>query len=80
MTAGAGGTFLRRSALQAIGRLANILGEALRYLGSEGLVDLTPQRGALVGKFSAKDVEDMLASSRSTIHWRVGARRRFQRR
>lgn len=41
------------------------LREALRYLASEGLVDLTPQRGASVRKFSAKDVEDMLVLIRS---------------
>lgn len=41
------------------------LREALRYLASEGLVDLTPQRGASVRKFSAKDIEDMLVLIRS---------------
>jgi DNA-binding GntR family transcriptional regulator len=36
------------------------LREALKALASEGLVDLVPARGAVVHRFSPKDVEDML--------------------
>jgi DNA-binding GntR family transcriptional regulator len=36
------------------------LREALKFLASEGLVDLVPSRGAVVRKFSPKDVQDML--------------------
>jgi DNA-binding GntR family transcriptional regulator len=36
------------------------LREALKALASEGLVDLVPSRGAVVHRFSPKDVEDML--------------------
>jgi DNA-binding GntR family transcriptional regulator len=36
------------------------LREALKALASEGLVDLVPSRGAVVHRFSSKDVEDML--------------------
>lgn len=50
------------------GRLGEELGvsrtplrEALKYLASEGLLDLSPGRGALVRQFSAKDVQDTLA-------------------
>ncbi|WP_110692119.1 GntR family transcriptional regulator [Salinicola halophyticus] len=41
------------------------LREALRFLASEGLVDLTPQRGASVRQFSAKDIQDMLVLIRT---------------
>lgn len=41
------------------------LREALRFLASEGLVELTPNRGASVRRFSAKDVEDMLVVLRA---------------
>ncbi|MFC0337663.1 DNA-binding transcriptional regulator, GntR family [Kushneria avicenniae] len=41
------------------------LREALRFLASEGLVELVPQRGARVRQFSARDVEDMLVLIRS---------------
>ena len=41
------------------------LREALRYLASEGLVELTPQRGASVRRFSAKDIQDMLVLIRT---------------
>ncbi|MBD9597547.1 GntR family transcriptional regulator [Ensifer sp. ENS09] len=36
------------------------LREAIKYLASEGLVELVPSRGAVVKRFSAKDVQDML--------------------
>lgn len=36
------------------------LREAIKSLASEGLVDLVPTRGAVVKKFTAKDVKDML--------------------
>ena len=41
------------------------LREALRFLASEGLVELVPQRGARVRQFSARDIEDMLVLIRS---------------
>ncbi|MGH6861889.1 MAG: GntR family transcriptional regulator [Phyllobacterium sp.] len=41
------------------------LREALKFLASEGLVELVPSRGAVVKRFSAKDVEDMLLVIRS---------------
>lgn len=37
------------------------LREALKVLASEGLVELLPQRGALVKVFTRKDAQDMLA-------------------
>jgi DNA-binding GntR family transcriptional regulator len=36
------------------------LREALKYLASEGLLELAPGRGAVVRSFSAKDVQDSL--------------------
>jgi DNA-binding GntR family transcriptional regulator len=36
------------------------LREALRSLASEGLIELVPSRGALVRRFTAKDVRDVL--------------------
>ena len=36
------------------------LREALKFLASEGLIELVPSRGALVRRFSAKDVQDSL--------------------
>jgi DNA-binding GntR family transcriptional regulator len=36
------------------------LREAIKYLASEGLVELIPSRGAIVKRFSGKDVHDML--------------------
>lgn len=36
------------------------LREAIKYLASEGLVELVPSRGAVVKRFSGKDVRDML--------------------
>ncbi|RCS22048.1 GntR family transcriptional regulator [Phyllobacterium salinisoli] len=41
------------------------LREALKFLASEGLVELVPSRGAVVKRFSPKDVEDMLIVIRS---------------
>ncbi|KRB55322.1 GntR family transcriptional regulator [Rhizobium sp. Root708] len=41
------------------------LREAIKYLASEGLVELVPSRGAVVKRFSAKDVKDMLTVLRS---------------
>lgn len=37
------------------------LREAIKYLASEGLVELVPSRGASVRRFSPKDIADMLA-------------------
>jgi DNA-binding GntR family transcriptional regulator len=37
------------------------LREAIKYLASEGLVELVPSRGAVVRAFGAKDIKDMLA-------------------
>ena len=49
------------------GQLGEVLGvsrtplrEALKFLASEGLIELVATRGAVVKKFSAKDVRDML--------------------
>jgi DNA-binding GntR family transcriptional regulator len=49
------------------GNLGKVLGvsrtplrEALKFLASEGLVELSPGRGAVVRQFSAKDVRDSL--------------------
>src|SRR5690606_35988764 len=36
------------------------LREALKYLASEGLVELVPRRGAVVKKFTSKETRDML--------------------
>ena len=36
------------------------LREAIKFLASEGLVELIPARGAVVKKFSAKEISDML--------------------
>jgi len=36
------------------------LREALKFLASEGLIELVPARGAVVRRFSAKDVQDSL--------------------
>ncbi|MCO4318499.1 GntR family transcriptional regulator [Phyllobacterium sp. 21LDTY02-6] len=41
------------------------LREALKFLASEGLVELVPSRGAVVKRFSPKDIEDMLIVIRS---------------
>jgi DNA-binding GntR family transcriptional regulator len=37
------------------------LREALKFLASEGLIELVPTRGAVVRRFSPRDVEDSLA-------------------
>ncbi|ALN72448.1 GntR family transcriptional regulator [Aureimonas sp. AU20] len=36
------------------------LREAIKYLASEGLVELVPSRGAVVRRFGRKDVQDMM--------------------
>jgi DNA-binding GntR family transcriptional regulator len=41
------------------------LREAIKFLASEGLIELAPGRGAIVRKFSKKDVSDMLVVLRS---------------
>ncbi|WP_139974469.1 GntR family transcriptional regulator [Ochrobactrum sp. CGA5] len=41
------------------------LREAIKYLASEGLVELVPSRGAVVKRFSASDVRDMLTVLRT---------------
>src|SRR5690606_8087544 len=41
------------------------LREAIKYVASEGLVELVPSRGAVVKRFSAADVKDMLTVLRS---------------
>lgn len=41
------------------------LREAIKYLASEGLVELVPSRGAIVKRFSGKDVQDMLTVLRN---------------
>lgn len=41
------------------------LREALKFLASEGLVELVPSRGAIVRKFTRKDLHDMLVVIRS---------------
>ncbi|HEV7308555.1 GntR family transcriptional regulator [Ensifer sp.] len=41
------------------------LREAIKYLASEGLVELVPSRGAVVKRFSAKDIRDMLTVLRT---------------
>ena len=44
----------------ALGVSRTPLREALKFLASEGLIELVATRGAVVKKFSAKDVRDML--------------------
>ncbi len=41
------------------------LREAIKYLASEGLVELVPSRGAVVKRFSPADVKDMLTVLRT---------------
>lgn len=41
------------------------LREAIKFLASEGLVELIPSRGAVVKKFTAKEVRDMIEVIRS---------------
>jgi len=45
---------------QTLGVSRTPLREALKFLASEGLIELVTARGAIVKKFSAKDVRDML--------------------
>ncbi len=45
---------------QTLGVSRTPLREALKFLASEGLIELVTARGATVKKFSAKDVRDML--------------------
>ncbi|MDJ1158663.1 GntR family transcriptional regulator [Chelatococcus sp. SYSU_G07232] len=45
---------------QALGVSRTPLREALKFLASEGLIDLVPSRGAVVRRFTEKDVRDML--------------------
>jgi len=45
---------------QALGVSRTPLREALKFLASEGLIDLVPGRGAVVRKLGPKDVRDML--------------------
>jgi DNA-binding GntR family transcriptional regulator len=57
----AAGTRIHEGQLGAqLGVSRTPLREALKALASEGLVDLVPSRGAVVHRFSPKDVEDML--------------------
>src|SRR6478752_4498071 len=44
----------------ALGVSRTPLREALKFLASEGLIELSPGRGAVVRKFSPKDVRDSL--------------------
>jgi len=46
---------------RALGISRTPLREALKVLASEGLVELLPQRGAVVKAFTRKDAQDMLA-------------------
>ncbi|MFK0166166.1 GntR family transcriptional regulator [Rhizobium sp. NPDC090279] len=45
---------------QRLGVSRTPLREAIKFLASEGLVELVPSRGAVVRQFSAKDIKDML--------------------
>ena len=55
------GTRLNEGQLgQMLGVSRTPLREAIKYLASEGLVELVPSRGAVVKRFGAKDVQDML--------------------
>lgn len=45
---------------EALGVSRTPLREALKFLASEGLIELVPRRGALVRKLTARDVRDML--------------------
>lgn len=46
---------------RALGVSRTPLREALKFLASEGLIELVPARGAVVRRFTAKDVQDALA-------------------
>lgn len=50
---------------EALGVSRTPLREALKFLASEGLVELVPSRGAIVRKFTARDVREMLVVIRS---------------
>jgi DNA-binding GntR family transcriptional regulator len=55
------GARLREAQLGAqLGVSRTPLREAIKFLASEGLVELLPGRGAQVRRFSPKDIEDML--------------------
>ena len=41
------------------------LREAIKYLASEGLVELVPSRGAVVRRFDRKDIRDMMVVIRT---------------
>lgn len=45
---------------QRLGVSRTPLREAIKFLASEGLVELVPTRGAVVRQFHAKDIKDML--------------------
>ena len=45
---------------QRLGVSRTPLREAIKFLASEGLVELVPTRGAVVREFSPKDIKDML--------------------
>jgi len=45
---------------QRLGVSRTPLREAIKFLASEGLVELVPARGAVVRQFSTKDIKDML--------------------
>lgn len=45
---------------QRLGVSRTPLREAIKFLASEGLVELVPTRGAVVREFNAKDIKDML--------------------
>ena len=45
---------------QRLGVSRTPLREAIKFLASEGLVELVPTRGAVVRQFNAKDIKDML--------------------
>lgn len=56
------GSRLREGELGAqLGVSRTPLREAIKYLASEGLVELVPARGAVVKSFHGKDIKDMLA-------------------
>ncbi|MTW17834.1 FCD domain-containing protein [Rhodoplanes serenus] len=57
----ASGTRIHESNLgRELGVSRTPLREALKYLASEGLIELSPGRGAVVRQFSAKDIRDSL--------------------
>jgi len=45
---------------QRLGVSRTPLREAIKFLASEGLVELVPTRGAVIREFSSKDIQDML--------------------